>query len=46
MLGEFAEATPEMDVTQETEGEVSPEVEGVAAEVEAKPQPRGLMARG
>lgn len=46
MLGEFAEATPEMDVTQETEGEVAPEVEGVAAEVEAKPEPRGLMARG
>jgi len=46
MLGEFAEATPEMDVTQETEGEVSPEVADVAAEVEAKPEPRGLMARG
>lgn len=46
MLGEFAETTPEMDVTQETEGEVSPEVADVAAEVEAKPEPRGLMARG
>ena len=46
MLGEVAEATPELDVTQETEGEVSPEVADVAAEVEAKPEPRGLMARG
>ena len=46
MLEEFSEATPEIDVTQETEGEVNPEVQDVAAEVEAKPQPRGLMARG
>lgn len=46
MLGSFAEASPEMDVSQDTEGEIAPEVEEVAAEVEAKPQPRGLMARG
>jgi hypothetical protein len=46
MLGEFSEATPDIDVTQETEGEIAPEVEEVAAEVEAKPQQRGLMARG
>lgn len=46
MLGEFSEATPDIDVAQETEGEIAPEVEEVAAEVEAKPQQRGLMARG
>lgn len=46
MLGSFAEASPEMDVSQDTEGDIAPEVEEVAAEVEAKPQPRGLMARG
>ena len=46
MLGEFAEAVPDLDVTQDTEGEVSPEVQEVASEIEAKPQPRGLMARG
>ena len=46
MLSEFAESVPEMDVTQDTEGEIDPEVEEVASEIEAKPQPRGLMARG
>ena len=48
MLGEFAEAVPEMDVSQETEGEVAPEVEELAEAVEEKPQekPRGLMAKG
>ena len=46
MLGELAGVAPELDVTQETEGEISPEVEEVASEVESKPQPRGLMARG
>ena len=46
MLGEFSESVPDLDVTQDTEGEVSPEVQEVASEVEAKPQPRGLMARG
>lgn len=47
MLGEFAEAVPEMDVSQETEGEVAPEVEELAEAVE-EPQekPRGLMAKG
>ena len=46
MLSDFAESVPEMDVTQDTEGEIDPEVEEVASEIEAKPQPRGLMARG
>ncbi len=46
MLGEFSEATPSMDVEQETTGDVPQEVEGIAKEIEEKPQPRGLMARG
>jgi hypothetical protein len=46
MLGEMAEATPDIDVEQETEGEVAPEVEELAAEVEAPTPQRGLMARG
>ena len=46
MLGEFSEATPSMDVEQETTGDVPQEVEGIAEEIEEKPQPRGLMARG
>lgn len=45
MLGEFAEVAPEMDIKQETEGKIAPEVEEVASEIQAKPQ-RGLMARG
>ena len=35
-----------MDVEQETTGDVPQEVEGIAEEIEEKPQPRGLMARG
>ena len=46
MLGEFSEATPTMDVTQETKGEIPQEVEGVSEAIEQKPQPRGLMSRG
>ena len=46
MLSEFSEATSDIDVNLDTEGEISPEVEEVASEVEAKPQQRGLMARG
>ena len=46
MLSEFSESVPEMDVSQETEGAIAPEVEEVASELDAKPQPRGLMARG
>jgi len=47
LLGEFAEATPEIDVEQETQGKVSEEVSELAEELE-KPEekPRGLMARG
>ena len=46
MLGEFSESTPSIDVEQETTGDVPQEVEGIAKEIEEKPQPRGLMARG
>ena len=46
MLGEFSEATPSMDITQETKGEIPQEVEGVSEAIEQKPQPRGLMSRG
>ena len=49
MLGEFAEAVPDIDVAQETEGEISPDVSDVAdALTEEAPQSksRGLMARG
>lgn len=46
MLSEFSEVTPDIDVDQETQGEIAPEVEEAASEVEAKPQQRGLMARG
>lgn len=46
MLGEMAEATPDIDVEQETDGEVAPEVQELAAEVEAPTPQRGLMARG
>ena len=45
MMGELAEAVPAMDIEQETQGDISPEVEEAASEVEATPQ-RGLMARG
>lgn len=48
MLGEMSESVEEMDVEQETQGEVAPEVQDVAAAVDEEPQekPRGLMARG
>lgn len=46
MLGEMAEATPEIDVEQETQGEVEPEVQELAAEVDKPTAQRGLMARG
>ena len=46
MLGDFAESSAEMNMTQETEGEIPQEVEGISEEIEQKPQPRGLMSRG
>lgn len=49
MLGEFSEAVPDIDLAQETEGEISPEVADVAGalnEEEPQEKPRGLMARG
>lgn len=49
MLGEFAEAVPDIDVAQETEGEISPDVSDVAdalTEEAPKSKSRGLMARG
>ena len=46
MLGDFAKATPTMDVEQETTGDIPEEVEDVASEIKEKPQSRGLMSRG
>jgi hypothetical protein len=50
LIGDFAESTTSMDLSQETQGDVAPEVEDAASAVgeqpEQKPQPRGLMARG
>lgn len=46
MLGEFSEATPTMNIEQETTGDIPEEVEGIASEIKEKPQPRGLMSRG
>lgn len=46
MLGEMAEAAPEIDVEQETQAEVEPEVKELAAEVDKPTAQRGLMARG
>jgi len=46
MLGDFAKATPTMDIEQETAGDIPEEVEDVASEIKEKPQSRGLMSRG
>lgn len=48
MLGEFSEATADIDLEQETQGEIAPEVADVSEAMDEEPQekPRGLMARG
>tara|TARA_R110001632_G_scaffold847_8_gene3201 strand:+ start:13680 stop:14258 length:579 start_codon:yes stop_codon:yes gene_type:complete len=51
MIGDFSEATADIDLEQDTQGEIAPEVAEVSeavSEEEQEPQeaPRGLMARG